>query len=352
VAENQLLRSTHAFSRGRRRAVVLAAVVTVSAAVLVGCKEKAVALPLPPAPPTTTQTTTTTTEPTTTTKPPVTTTTPPNPTSPTPTTTTTTSRSAPAPSGFPSPANTGVPPGSDLTVINGDYYAKTPGQVIDLKHVTGSIVVEADGVVIKRSQIDDSVNNDSGGSFTITDSTVGPAKCGTHTWTPNGVGVSRYTAVRVHVRGHEDGFRASGPNVTVRDSYYKACAASSEAHADGIQDYPAAQRLVLDHNTFDMSHLTSGFTAPIFVYSDSTQNVTITDNLVAGGVYSLLLKPRNGSWVVTGNRAVDKEFAYGSFETDGNCGHTPLTWSDNDVVTIDANYQITGTVKNDVPCPR
>lgn len=255
---------------------------------------------------------------------------------------------------YPGPANTGVPPGSDLTMVNGDFYARTPGQVIDRKHITGSVVVEAEGVVIKRSRIDDSVLNDTGGgqkSFTISDSTVGPERCGTPTWTPNGVGFARYSAIRVHVRGHEDGFRASGPDVTIRDSYYKACTASDDNHADGIQDYPAAQGLVLDHNTFDMAHLTGGYTAPIFVYSDTTNGARITNNLALGGVASLYLKPKNGTWVVSGNRVVDKEYTYFPYETDGLCGSN-LSWSDNDIVTIDANYSVTSTVKDNVPCPR
>lgn len=285
------------------------------------------------------------------------------PTSSTPTATRTTTATTPTEppgtslpevSDYPGPSNTGVPPGSDLTMVVGDFYARTPGQVIDLKHITGSLVVEAEGVVIKRSMIDDSVISDTGSgprSLTITDSTVGPARCGTPTWTPNGVGFARYTAIRVHVRGHEDGFRASGPDVTIRDSYYKACVASHDAHADGIQDYPAAQRLVVDHNTFDMADLTGGYTAPIFVYSDTTNAARITNNLAMGGVSSLYLKPKNGSWVVSGNRVADKEFAYFPYETDGLCGSN-LSWSDNDVVTVDANYNVTSTVEDNVPCPR
>lgn len=214
-------------------------------------------------------------------------------------------------------------------------------------------MIEADGVIVKSTRVDDSVINDANGTartFTISDSTVGPERCGTSTWMPMAIGSAKYTATRVHVRGHADGFRASGPDVVIRDSYYKACVVSSEAHADGIQDYPAAQRLVIQHNTFDMSHLTSGYTAPIFVYSTGTETVRIIDNLVSGGVYSVFIRPTHGQWEVSGNRVVNEEWAYGAYEADGMCRNVSR-WADNDVVTIDAGYRITGTVANDVPCP-
>ena len=147
---------------------------------------------------------------------------------------------------FPAPWCTGVPAGIKFQrTISGDYTARTPRQLIDRWHITGSLIIEAPGVVVRRSQIDDSVLNDTddigANSFAISDSTVGPARCGAPIDRPMGVGIARYRAVRVRVRGHEDGFRAGGPNVTIRDSYYKACVKPG-SHADGVQDYPAAAR--------------------------------------------------------------------------------------------------------------
>lgn len=357
MTDTWFLRSTHASSRAARsrRAAASIAVAVLAGAVLASCKEPpAGAQPIPVDPTTTTTAKATTTTTTTTRSTTQTATATIPPTAPT---TDPGSQPTPPPSNvtdYPSPGSTGVPAGTNLTVISGNYTAKTPGQVIDAKHITGALIIEADGVIVKRSQIDDSVINDTTGTakrFSISDSLVGPAKCGTPTWTPNGIGMARYTATRVHVRGHEDGFRASGPDVTIRDSYFKACTTSSDAHADGIQDYPAAQRLVLDHNTFDMAHLSSGYTAPVFVYSTGTDTVRITDNLAAGGVASFYLRPVEGAWVVTGNRAVANSWDYFPYETDGKCANIG-TWSDNDIVTIDSNYNVTGTVKNDVPCPR
>jgi len=221
--------------------------------------------------------------------------------------------------------------------------------VIDGWHVQGSIVVKAGNVTIKNSQIDDSVWDEGGGSFTIMDSTVGPASCGGPTTMPDGVGEQNYTAIRVRIRGHEDGFRASGPGIVIKDSYYLACVRNGDAHADGVQDYPATQNIVVDHNTFDMSNLTGGYTAPIFVHSTSTSGARIVNNLAVGGTYSLDLLPGIGSWTVTGNRVVAGEYDFGAYEAEGKCG-TIGAWADNDIVKIDSSYHVVATVVDNAPC--
>ena len=52
-----------------------------------------------------------------------------------------------------------------------------------------------------------------------------------------------------------------------------------------------------------------------------------------------------GAVVVSGNRMVDKSWVYGPVESD--CG--TIQWSDNALVTIDGNYNVTGTV-GPLPC--
>jgi len=100
---------------------------------------------------------------------------------------------------------------------------------------------------------------------------------------------------------------------------------------------------VLDHNTLDERGVTD-ITAPIFL-TDQQNNVTVTNNLVAGGTYSIQVKHFGGTAVVTGNRMVDKSWVYAPVESE--CSR--LTWSDNTLVTIDANYAVTGTVGS-LPC--
>lgn len=277
------------------------------------------------------------------------------------TTTTTTTTTSPPPAGFPTAANTGVPAGTQLTTVNGDLHATTD---VDAVHVTGMIFIEADHVSVNRSKIDQSIVNDAmcgdhNCIFTITDSDIGPDDCSNNGRSlPIGVGYSNYTATRLHLHGHEDGFRAGGPNITIKDSYVLICSPAASNDSDGVQDFPSTQHIVIDHNTFDMNHA-QGFTAPISVHSGpnngGSSDVTITNNLMAGvhdSTYTLNTWPQagHGSWVIKGNRIQQGTWVFGPWNTEANCQFVD-DWSDNDIVTLDNNYGVTGTVVDNAPCP-
>lgn len=265
-----------------------------------------------------------------------------------------------------------MPQGTSFTkTIDGDYFANTPGEVIDKWHITGSLIIKASNVTISNSQIDGTVNNEyaSGvfaGPYTITDSTVGPASgCIINP----GVNDQNYTATRVHIRGHDDGFRAGGPDIAIRDSYVKLCADDPNSHSDGVQDFPFTRNLVVDHTTFDLCGAWTfdrnkpacnvdanypGINGGIFINSNpsiggGSGDVTITNNLVIGGIDSVWLWPVRGTWIVTGNRVVEGTWKSLAYETNGQCAKV-TTWSDNTTVTIDTSYNITSTVRT-AACP-
>ncbi|MFF3442167.1 right-handed parallel beta-helix repeat-containing protein [Streptosporangium sp. NPDC002721] len=243
----------------------------------------------------------------------------------------------------PTPACTGVPPGAKLSTpaLNEDgaaYRVRTPGAVLDGVHITGDLLVHADDVVIRNSRIDGGVINADGDKtfrFTITDSTVGPAQgC----QTLPGVGQDKYTATRVHVRGHSDGFRASGDDIVIKDSYIHLCSNPGD-HSDGIQTYHTGKGLVFDHNTIDQRDAEDA-TAPIFLVDEQIVDASITDNLVMGGTYSIQLRNGRGKLIMRDNKLVDKSWIYGP--VDSECG--AIDWAGNSLVTIDQNYRITSTV--------
>jgi hypothetical protein len=276
-------------------------------------------------------------------------------------------RQCPPPPAYPTPDCTGVPPGTVFTrTVTGDYFVKTQGEQLDAWHVTGTVVIQASDIVIRNSQIDGQINNEySGvfsGPFTVVDSTIGTdSTC----QTAPAVGASDYTAIRLHIHGFEDGFAAAGPNVTVRDCYVKQCGTPTSA-ADGIGDYPATANLVFDHNTVDECGAwtldrskpcdITGHNSPIHINSRpadgpgyGSRDVTITRNLVMGGVYSVFIWPAYGTWIISGNRVVDGTWDYGSYETNGQCDHV-TTWSDNAIVTMDSGYNVTSVLRTE-PCP-
>jgi len=283
--------------------------------------------------------------------PPTTTTTAPPPT------TTTTTAPPPPPHGFPSPANTGVPAGTLFADTRGLYYARTTGEVLDRIHFTDSLVIEASGVIVTNSQIDDTVLiSGPNHSVTVSDSTIGPAVCGTPAWssgmsTDDATG--SYTSLRNHVRGHSDGFQAGGTNMRVEDTFVDLCTTTGD-HGDGVQDYPFANGMVLNHNTFDEKG-EPGQNSPVFMSGGGhggpvSTNITITNNLGLGGAYTFYLWPGAETWIVTGNRAVTDVGTFGPYITSGRCAQV-TEWADNDVVTVDNNYAITATLADNVPCP-
>ncbi|MEV5412350.1 hypothetical protein AB0K60_26400 [Thermopolyspora sp. NPDC052614] len=249
--------------------------------------------------------------------------------------------------GHPTPACTGVPPGTRLTRLalneGGAYRVTERGTVLDGVHIPGDLLIVADDVVIRNSRIDGSLSNEyklHRYSFTIADSTVGPPKgC----LTAPGVGEARFTAERVHIRGHGDGFHASGDDIEIRDSYVRLCSNPGD-HSDGIQTYLAGKGLVFDHNTVDQ-RFAKDITAPIFITDEQAEDVTVTRNLVMGGTYSIQVKNVSGRAVVRDNRLVDRSWVYGPVEAD--CA--TVEWSGNTLVTIDDDYRITSTV-GPLPC--
>jgi hypothetical protein len=259
----------------------------------------------PPKTTTTTSTTTTTTGPTTTTTVPVTTTT---------LTTTTTATTPPLDGRWPTMANTGYPAGTSFITVAGDTHVTTPGQLIDGWHVTGDLLIDVPGVTVRNSWIEGYLDNsgvphlDSQGNpparMTVQDTTIGDTGLNTCNGQP-GVGEHDYTATRVKIVNHGDGFRGSGSNVTIADSFVQVCD-HMDNHDDALQIYcpmdsspqlpNPCQNYDVHHNTLIVVNIRN-FTSPLFGGSDPNGNVgngflansTFSDNLLWGGVAEIFL---------------------------------------------------------------
>jgi hypothetical protein len=258
--------------------------------------------------------------------------------------------------GFPAPACTGLPAGTKLTLLaasgadGGAYRVTVPGTVLDGVHVTGDLLIAANDVNVRNSQIDGKVINEGAAgeffSFTIADTTIGPESgC---IGLP-GLGEAKYSATRVLVRGHDDGFRISGNNVKISDSFARLCATGPDDHSDGIQAYcPDAPctGLVFYHNTVDARNIDATFMVNLVDRNLGT--VAVINNLLMGGAYTLVMQWRSGAtWVAHGNRIVDKAWTFGPVSTEGTCAQ--IDWSDNSIVTIDSDYRVSSVVKPQ-PC--
>lgn len=291
---------------------------------------------------------------------------PPTPTPPSPAPPPPSSAPPPAPAtrgcplpDHPKPSCTGIPPGTHLTDValnedNDAYRVTTDGTVLDGVHVPGIVIISANNVTVRNSLIDGSIINEPQNgvvykNLIVSDTTIGPtAGCFTKL---AGVSETNYTAIRVLVQHHEDGFWIAGPgNVTVRDSYEKGCALpDGSSHSDGIQAvcfiYPCTG-LVFDHNTIDLIGVDATF--PIHNGGPGTSTFTVTNNLVGGGAYTIVTQWKTGpNWQIKNNKVVNNAWAYGASSAENTCAHQD--WSGNQIVEIDSDYNITSVV-SDLPC--
>jgi hypothetical protein len=261
------------------------------------------------------------------------------------------SDTAPA-AAFPNTGNTGVPDGTVLTTHPATTVT-VAGTVIDGWHVTGDLVIHAANVAVRNSVIDGWVDNEdapAGADTTVTDTTIGPASgCNDLP----GLGEHDYTALRVQVRNHGDGYRMSGDNVSITDSWVHTCD-SVDNHDDGLQAYcpgSVCHNLTLEHNTLDVSG-TQNFTAPVFGgvgdANGQIQNVIVRDNLLDGGVFTVYLEWSAGTrFTVQDNAFVDNSWSFAPSSLEGTCAE--VDWSGNTAVTISADYVVTGTGAT-IPC--
>jgi hypothetical protein len=164
---------------------------------------------------------------------------------------------------WPDASNTGVPPGTVLTAVNGDVTVTVANTTIDAKDIHGCVEVRAPGVTLKRSKVHcmsvavasfDGVYT--GTPLTIEDSEIDCLNSG-----GTAVGDTNVTARRLNVHGCENGFDIDA-NVTVQDSYIHDLYNSAQAHTDGIQLasghfvngalVPAAANVTVVHQRHDL----------------------------------------------------------------------------------------------------
>jgi hypothetical protein len=270
------------------------------------------------------------------------------------------STSPPPPGGFPNPASTGVPAGWEpAQTMSTDLTIREPGTVVeDVRFTDGaSISVFADNVTIRRVEML--------GGFITNQYGDAPANCGhdmvienvTFKQQPGQfepsdypvIGEGSYTARSIEVDGRGEGPRLSdcGP-VTLENSFIRihgadeGTAACDAVHSDGVQAV-AGVGATARNNTIIFE--TSCGTSPWFVVNPSvnTGTYTIDNLLVSGGGYSFRQEVTAS---VRGLRIVNDAWVYGPL-VEMNCGSIS-NWEAK-LVTIDANYQVTGVV-GDQPC--
>jgi hypothetical protein len=262
---------------------------------------------------------------------------------------------------FPNPSTAGVPAGwTPKHTTHGELTITRPGTVLDGELITGAVHVRARNVTIRNSWVHGPIDNQAFangagidyGGLLVEDTDVGPPS-GTSGSQNGAVGVSGYTARRVHIHNVVEGFRVARFNnpaipprdetVVIEDSLVQIERGEC-SHNDGIQGFGEPRRAIIRDNTIDTRH--SGpecTTGAIFVGNGNQTLVTAEDNLLLGGGFTLRLGPSGTYDHARGNRIVDRTWGFGPVLV-ADCGDV-RDWADNRVVTADGRYRVTSTVR-------
>lgn len=204
--------------------------------------------------------------------------------------------------GYPDATNTGVTPGTALTYSAG-LVATTPGATYTGLDIHGCVSIEAPDVTIRDSRITGDCNPviairpyDHEVLGTVLDH-IDLIVQGTG---GNGIAFRNFTLLHSHVTITGDCGRVDG-NVIIRDSFCQILPGGpSTPHYDGWQTEPENAPITIDHNTvlnpYDQ-------TSTLAMWTNPGAQVTITNNLLAGGGYSIYcVGPPNNNVTITGNR--------------------------------------------------
>lgn len=203
----------------------------------------------------------------------------------------------PSACGFPDVSTTGVKPGARLTRAAGTVTLSTPGEVYQNKSLRGSIVVTADHVTIRNVKLISTafyaIQSFNVRGLKVQDTEI---DMGGHL-DARAISDDGFTLTRVFMHNGAD-CTTMGDAVTIEDSL---CVLGPDANGDGWPDSTnfcsgaehfdgfqsdGGHDLVIRHNTIRNP---CGQTSAILMSSNSApiSDVTITDNLLAGGGYTL-----------------------------------------------------------------
>ena len=221
-------------------------------------------------------------------------------------------------SAFPDASTTGVPAGTQLTTVSGDFTSSSNGQIIDGLNVNGTIIINNAGVTVRNCHagliVIDAPN------VTIEDCDVvghGVGNSGIVICPPGLLGTGSggsadgATILRCDISGVENGIWLEASGCLIQDNYFHNLAGASTAHIDGIQtpnDFPGMANNIIRHNNFDLNLNTTSSCIQI----DNAQNYIIDNNRFYGGSNELYLLSREGGTTrntqVTNNTFVADQF--------------------------------------------
>jgi thrombospondin type 3 repeat protein/binary toxin B/toxin PA len=263
----------------------------------------------------------------------------------------------------PGPSDVGVPPGWTPAQTRGsDLTITTPGAVVqDVLLTNGAdIHVDAPNVTLRRIKLEGGwIENDGPGGckngLLLEDLTITRGNGESGEGQEGVVSFGGYTARRVAILDRSEGFRSGGrsfgcgtaiiENTFIRIRPPDVC---GDWHGDGIQGYDSSG-LVVRNVTIDFYETGCGGTAPFFYNGGDggspNGHADIDGLLVRGGSYSFRMGTPGS---VRNLMIVNNGWRSGPILiVDAGC--SAISPWDARIVNVDANLQVTGTVRSQ-PC--
>lgn len=195
---------------------------------------------------------------------------------------------SPAAESFPNETTTGVPPG---TVLRPSESVKVTqdGTVVEGLDITGTVVVEADDVVIRNTRIRSTgafaIRLSGGRNLLVEDSEI-DGQGGGHA----AVAFNGYTLRRVNIHNVTEGPRIAGGNVTIEDSYIHHLAQQGDNHTDAIQLVSGSNILIRGNTIHAYNPDTGVYGNAAFQFGEddgAVRDCLVEGNLMNGGNYTV-----------------------------------------------------------------
>jgi hypothetical protein len=247
----------------------------------------------------------------------------------------------PSACGYPDATNTGVPAGTALTSRSGEVSVTKAGTTVKDLAVTGEIDVEANDTTVEDDEVIASAGSGNRGIYIapgVTGTVIDHVTChGSGKGTQYCV-FNKDSSTKIEYSYlYNCGECLNGPG-TITNSFFDVTAVISGEHYEDIYYGGGEGPLIVNHDTMLNPQ---GQTATIFASTDfgDQTTLTITDNLLAGGGYTLYggtscttgeCGAVKGPVTVTGNRFSDKYYPEsGYYGIGAYFDNAATTWTGN-----------------------
>ncbi len=236
--------------------------------------------------------------------------------------------------GWPDATNTGVPAGVTLTP-SGDIVITQAGTVISGLDIHGTVTIDAPNVTLMNCKV-------TSPSFFIVNIAAGVTGAVVQNCEINGVGSGNDGSCGINGHGTfignniynvENGINVTGSSV-IENNYIHGLQASGSPHYDGIQIDGGVSNISVSHNTVINDF---GQTSAVIIdnFWGPTSNISVDNNLLVGGGYTVYDDAHFNSSPITGVSFTNNHLASGQYgTTDFNGTNPTFTGNVNDGATL------------------